>query len=173
MVHGTLIARPHINRGYKCTSTVPTINNMIKIRYSRGTLLFSTSKGIEPNVPSTTFLNTMELFSYCQKTNISLVLPHSDIPEKEVELTIPDKPEFWNTGELEEYFSENIVNLWTKKSGELRDPLKLDRCTTITNPGLFISSHLSTIKAHNGNPVYRPYFDRLVSFRNKIENMKH
>jgi hypothetical protein len=40
-------------------------------------------------------------------------------------------------------------------------PVKLDQCTLITDILLFIESHISTVKAQNGNPCYMPYLERL------------
>ena len=64
------------------------------------------------------------------------------------------KPENWEQDitELESYFAE--IALPTQ-------PVKLNRCSTITNCSLFIESHFATVKANNGNETYLPYIDRL------------
>ena len=164
MVHGTLIVNRQKYRGYKCTTTVPDYFIPAQNWYSSGTLQISTSKGFETNVPCTTFSKTMELFEYCKKNNISLVLPEQKETGISTDFHFPEIIEKWNIGELENYFAPYEIP---------PAPLQLDRCTTITDIGLFISSHLATIKAHNGNPGYLPYYDRLVSFRKKIESINH
>jgi Domain of unknown function (DUF6965) len=40
-------------------------------------------------------------------------------------------------------------------------PVKLDQCTLIADIHLFIETHLSIAKFQNGNPCYKPYWDRL------------
>lgn len=164
MVHGTLMVNRHKYRGYKCTTTVPEYFNSAQNWYRSGTLQFSTSKGIETNVPSTTISKTMKLLEYCKKNNINLVLPVQEETGISTDFNYPEIIEKWDIGELENYFATYEIP---------PAPLQLDRCTTITDIRLFISSHLATIKAHNGNPGYLPYYDRLVSFREKIESINH
>lgn len=41
--------------------------------------------------------------------------------------------------------------------------LKLTAGETVTNVEAFVSSHLSMVKANNGNPTFRPYLDRLIA----------
>jgi hypothetical protein len=53
---------------------------------------------------------------------------------------------------LEEFF--NLVTLPSK-------PIKLYEFCTIIDAPLFLSSHLSTLKANNGNKVFRPFLQRL------------
>lgn len=60
----------------------------------------------------------------------------------------------WNKNiiEIEKYF----------KSIEIpTQPVKLNRCTTITNCDMFIDSHIKTVKANNGKKTFLPYLDRL------------
>jgi hypothetical protein len=53
------------------------------------------------------------------------------------------------------------------------DPLALDQCSTITNPPLFVSSHMSIIKVQSGNRRYKPYLGRLIFLREHItKNLK-
>ncbi|GAB6394671.1 MAG: hypothetical protein MdMp024_0983 [Bacteroidales bacterium] len=40
----------------------------------------------------------------------------------------------------------------------------------IVNVPLFIESHLSRVKAHNGNPTFKPYLDRLTGLKNLLIN---
>ena len=46
--------------------------------------------------------------------------------------------------------------------------IKLNGWTTITNPKLFLESHLSIVKCHNGEKLFRPYLDRLIEYKNLI-----
>ena len=57
--------------------------------------------------------------------------------------------------EMEEFF----------KAVKLPDTIKLNVCSTITDPSLFIDSHLSIVKAQNGNLRYKPYMDRLIELK--------
>jgi hypothetical protein len=43
-------------------------------------------------------------------------------------------------------------------------PVQIGQGVTISNPGLFINSHLQTLEANNGNPTFTPYFERLSNF---------
>jgi hypothetical protein len=40
----------------------------------------------------------------------------------------------------------------------------------IVNVPLFIESHLARVKAHNGNPTFQPYLDRLTGLKNLLTN---
>lgn len=64
------------------------------------------------------------------------------------------KPENWEQDitELENYFAE--IALPTQ-------PVKLNRCITITNCSLFIESHFAIVKANNGKRTFLPYLNRL------------
>lgn len=64
----------------------------------------------------------------------------------------------WNEQieELESFF-KNIK--LTKKD------IKLNQCTTISNPNKFITSHLATVKANNGNLIYLPYLERIQELK--------
>jgi hypothetical protein len=69
------------------------------------------------------------------------------------------KPDVWGVAELEEQI----------KSCILPDaPFCLDQCTTITDIPLFIQATITTVRHNNGNPYFRPYFDRLEKFKNII-----
>jgi hypothetical protein len=46
-------------------------------------------------------------------------------------------------------------------------PVRLDPCTTITDPRLFIEAHLRTVEGNKGNPVYLPYLERLHTYHRK------
>jgi hypothetical protein len=68
------------------------------------------------------------------------------------------KPESWeqDIAELENYFTG--ITLPTQ-------PLKLNRCRTITKCSLFIESHFATVKANNGKRTFLPYLNRLQELK--------
>jgi len=68
------------------------------------------------------------------------------------------KPESWEQDitELENYFAS--IELPTQ-------PVKLNRCSTITNCFLFIESHFATVKANNGKRTFLPYLNRLQELK--------
>ena len=55
---------------------------------------------------------------------------------------------------------------------ELNKEMNLDFSMTIENVPEFIKSHLAIVKANNGNPIFRPYLDRLIQLKNLIEKHK-
>ena len=70
-------------------------------------------------------------------------------------------PESWEQDitELENYFAG--IALPTQ-------PVKLNRCSTITNCSLFIESHFATVKANNGKRTFLPYINRLRELKNIV-----
>lgn len=60
---------------------------------------------------------------------------------------------------LEDFFRKNSIP----------KGLGLDQGSTISDPDLFLETHLKTIKAQNGNPAYRVYLDRLTTIYNKLK----
>jgi L-serine deaminase len=46
-----------------------------------------------------------------------------------------------------------------------KEEIKLNQCTTISNLNKFIKSHLSAVKANNGNEAYLPYLVRLYELK--------
>lgn len=68
------------------------------------------------------------------------------------------KPESWeqDIAELENYFSGIALP---------KQPVKLNRCSTITNCSIFIERHFATLKANNGKRTYLPYLNRLQEFK--------
>ena len=72
-------------------------------------------------------------------------------PEKE-------QPQNWSNdiAELENYFAS--IELPTQ-------PVKLNRCSTITDCFLFIESHFATVKANNGKRTFLPYLNRLQELK--------
>lgn len=67
-------------------------------------------------------------------------------------------PETWGNDimELENYFSS--IEIPTQ-------PIKLNRCSTITDCSLFVKSHFATVKANNGNRTFLPYLYRLQELK--------
>jgi hypothetical protein len=70
----------------------------------------------------------------------------------------------WPIAELEEFFRDAKL-----PEGPINLP---DTTMRIINVPLFVKSHLSTIKKHNGNPTYLPYYERLVKFKELIQKQK-
>ncbi len=70
----------------------------------------------------------------------------------------PPKPESWeqNITELENYFTG--IALPTQ-------PVKLNRCSTITDCSLFIESHFANVKANNGKRTFLPYLHHLQELK--------
>lgn len=82
-----------------------------------------------------------------------------DVPDK-----LPDK-EDWGQ-DLEE------IESFCKENSEWCGSVKLDDSTTVSNLDLFVESHLSIAKKHNGNKSYLPYFERLKTFVHKFKQVK-
>ncbi len=74
----------------------------------------------------------------------------------------PSQPESWiqDISELETYFAG--IQLPTQ-------PVKLNHYSTITDCSLFIESHLSTLRANVGKPIFQPYFDRLLTLKTELQ----
>jgi hypothetical protein len=71
------------------------------------------------------------------------------------------KPENWqqSIAELESYFDGAEIPT---------QPVKLNKCSTITNCTLFIESHFAAVKANNGNSTFLPYLNRLEQLKQVI-----
>ena len=69
-----------------------------------------------------------------------------------------EQPQNWSNdiAELENYFAS--IELPTQ-------PVKLNRCSTITDCSLFIESHFATVKGNNGNRTFLPYLNRLQELK--------
>ena len=69
-----------------------------------------------------------------------------------------EQPQNWSNdiAELENYFAS--IELPTQ-------PVKLNRCSTITDCSLFIESHFATVKANNGKRTFLPYLNRLQELK--------
>jgi len=48
-------------------------------------------------------------------------------------------------------------------------PVRLNKCSTITNFSLFIESHISTVKGNNGNKSFLPYLNRLQDLKQVLQ----
>lgn len=75
-----------------------------------------------------------------------------------IEQPIKEQPQNWSNdiAELENYFAS--IELPTQ-------PIKLNRCSTITDCSLFIESHFTTVKANNGKRTFLPYLNRLQELK--------
>ena len=99
------------------------------------------------------------LFALAKNYGITLKPePAPGIREKTVKaVTAPEPvqakaPDIWGVVELENFF----------KSKELpSEPVRLDSCSLITDVSLFVETHISIVKAHNGIDRYMPYYERL------------
>jgi len=69
-----------------------------------------------------------------------------------------EQPQNWSNdlAELENYFAS--IEIPTH-------PVKLNRCSTITDCSLFIESHFATVKANNGKRTFLPYLNRLQELK--------
>lgn len=73
----------------------------------------------------------------------------------------PQPKENWSVAisELETYFAAVEIPA---------QPVRLNKCSIITNVPLFIESHLSTVKANNGRTLYLPYLHRLQTLKQSL-----
>jgi hypothetical protein len=86
-----------------------------------------------------------------------------ELPIKEGEkMDVPEvsKLESWE-GSYEELYSFFSNKTFLEKE------IQLDDCTKISNVELFVESHLSNLKCHWNNRVYKPYLDRMILLKNK------
>jgi hypothetical protein len=86
-------------------------------------------------------------------------LPKVEVFKTErIEQPIKEQPQNWSNdiAELESYFAS--IELPTQ-------PIKLNRCSTITDCSLFIESHFATVKGNNGNRTFLPYLNRLQELK--------
>ena len=78
---------------------------------------------------------------------------------------------------------EQINGNWDREIKELeqffrlatlpKGPISLNEHTKIVDPNKFIDSHFKIVKAQNGKPVYRPYFDRLEQLKSLLTLSKN
>ncbi|MEI7897707.1 MAG: DUF6371 domain-containing protein [bacterium] len=52
-------------------------------------------------------------------------------------------------------------------------PIKLEQANYIFDVALFVETHLSVVKANNGNYTYKPYFDRLIQLKEILSNLQN
>lgn len=86
-----------------------------------------------------------------------------DLPIKEEEEL--DVPEVSNTESWEGSYEELYSFFSNKKF--LEKEIQLDACTKISDVEFFVESHLSILKLHWNNRVYKPYLDRMMLLKNK------
>lgn len=90
----------------------------------------------------------------------NIIFSHAEpLPKDEVFKTERiEQPQNWSNdiAELENYFTS--IELPTQ-------PVKLNRCSTITDCSLFIESHFATVKANNGKRTFLPYLNRLQELK--------
>lgn len=87
----------------------------------------------------------------------NIIFSHVE-PLPKVEVFKTEQPQNWSNdiAELENYFAS--IELPTQ-------PVKLNRCSTITDCSLFIESHFVTVKGNNGNRTFLPYLNRLQELK--------
>lgn len=68
----------------------------------------------------------------------------------------------WQIKNIENYFTSIQIP---------KNPIKLHDYLTIINPSKFISNHLSIVKANNGKPIYKSYYDCLIELKEYFENL--
>jgi hypothetical protein len=100
--------------------------------------------------------------SEAPKTNIfsnnELLLKVDRIKTKRIAQLLKVQPQNWSNDilELENFF----------KSIEIPNhPIKLNKCSTITNCFLFIDKHIATVNGNNGNKTFLPYLNRLKELK--------
>ena len=87
----------------------------------------------------------------------NIIFSHVE-PLPKVEVFKTEQPQNWSNdiAELENYFAS--IELPTQ-------PVKLNRCSTITDCSLFIESHFATVKGNNGKRTFLPYLNRLQELK--------
>ncbi|MCD4697864.1 MAG: DUF6371 domain-containing protein [Bacteroidales bacterium] len=86
-------------------------------------------------------------------------LPKVEVFKTErIEHPIKEQPQNWSNDitELETYFAN--IALPT-------EPVKLNKCSTVTDCSLFIKSHFATLKGNNGKRTFLPYLNRLQELK--------
>jgi hypothetical protein len=76
-----------------------------------------------------------------------------------------EQPQIWSNDieELESYFTN--IELPTR-------PVKLNRCSMITDCSLFVTSHIATVKENNGKRTFLPHLKRLQELKQNLTNSK-
>ncbi|WNI35965.1 DUF6965 family protein [Chryseobacterium sp. SG20098] len=79
----------------------------------------------------------------------------------------PDEKKFWKYSETWDKEIQALENFFIEK--EIPDnPIQFNVYGNISNVRKFIKSHLSVIKANNGNPTFLPYLSRLQQLRDRL-----
>lgn len=86
-------------------------------------------------------------------------------PRRQIILKEPQRSQDWTTeiNEIETFF----VSL------TLHGPIVLSQCVNVIDIPRFITSHLATLKANNGNKTFQPHRERLNELKNLFENNKY
>jgi hypothetical protein len=103
--------------------------------------------------PGSAWISDPELFKTAKMKTLIDIRTNYHVPA-------PSKRGPWDQQieELEQFFT----------SAKLPDTIMLDKCSRITDIPLFVKSHLSILRAQNGNTRYIPYMNRLNRFRSLI-----
>ena len=56
------------------------------------------------------------------------------------------------------------------QNNEVPKTLQLDECTFISDTKTFITTNIEMLENNKGNKVFKPYYDRLLMFYNKVKN---
>jgi len=83
--------------------------------------------------------------------NKNYLSPATQVPERIL----------WDIDNLENFYNNTILP---------RSPVQLNPWTKIINPSLFIHSHLEIVRHNNGIIGFKPYYDRLLEFKNLCFN---
>jgi hypothetical protein len=62
---------------------------------------------------------------------------------------------------------------WFKDNPPPTTPIRLDRCTVVTNPKKMVELHLGMLKANTGNATFLPYWDRLIQLHHILKNQNN
>jgi hypothetical protein len=159
--HDNWEQKAEILRGYGITVNVSTLIKDSALR-------FAESSGIDYSELVRLKYDLRDILQYKKLSDFlkpEVVKPFVEVktfeqPESVYYFSKPEqpKPESWEQDitELENYFTE--ITLPTQ-------PVKLNKCSTITNCSLFIESHFATVKANNGKRTFLPYLNQLLELK--------
>lgn len=163
MVHGTL---PYISIN-TMVSGVPRVyqdkDSDRLLWYTYGTPKNHTTQDFKYSVPRTTNNIEMFLHEYVTYRKLGLFIPIEEVTRDECvseNFTKKKVKETWNIDELEQFFNKIKISI---------QEIQLDQCTYITNIKQFVDSHIVITNHNNGNPTYKPYYNRLVKLQNKLK----
>jgi hypothetical protein len=160
--HDSWERKAEILRGYGISVIVSTL-------IKESTLKFTESNGIDYNE---LVKLKYDLRDILQRKKLSdfmkpeVVKPMIEVKPVRHPEPVQPKPESWEQKitELENYFTG--ITLPT-------EPLKLSKCSAITNCSLFIESHFATVKANNGNRTFLPYLNRLEELKQVLKSISN